>query len=360
MMTATSSYADPASAASMTRPEFSLVIDDSRPLQVISGDYTAYSNVHFALNQVMQINNPAQFKVSIQFDGRLFAADDTAMLSYLDKYETASTVITLADPPALSSVTYDIPDIFNGTSTASTTILFPLTVVDRYPEEGVDHPLPLILTILARDGSELARAEWLPDDTRVPVSAWGAEVTAVWSETGVVDGVKTTVSKYRYPSTICCMSTGPHPIPAGSTLAIELDSLVLESCAVQRIATIASTASAATTIAPGDLGIAVVSPLTQAPWPATSYLVMLEETEGRLRMTITLNDEVPAGAAVEVTLRAVEIPAIPVITSVTYASAFLAGPAQDGYWQRATRKYLVTDLTGSGTPRITNVAQGEI
>lgn len=360
MMTAASSYADPTSVAAMKKPDFLIVVDEARTLSVISGDYTTRATVPFTLSQTMQIKNPQQFRVMVQFDGRIFAAGEIGVLSHLEKYEMAPTVITLADAPAFSSVAYDVPDIFDGASEASATISFPLTVVDRYPQEGLDTPLPLVLTILDGDGSELARAEWLAEDTQVPVSAWGAEVMAVWSDTGVVDGAKTTADKYRYPSAIRCVSTGPHPMPAGSTLAIELDGMVFESCGIDRIIPLAPTASPAAGTAPVDSDAVVVSPSTQAPWTGASYLVGTEKKDGLLRTTITLNQEVPAGEAIEVTLVASEKPGSPIITSVTYASAFLAGPVGDKYWQRTTGKYLVTDLTGSGTPRVTDVAKGEI
>lgn len=365
--------ADPALATTTgATPMVSMVAGAPNTMAIVSSDYTARSTVPFSLSQLVELSNPSSFRVLVQFDSRLFTPGEIAVSSYGEHYEISPTAVDLAEAPTPSTVRYELPDVFNGASVATVNLSLPLTAIDRYPNEGLDTPMSLSLVIASIEGTELARVEWAVTEAPAPVVAWGAEVTAIWTDTQVVNGGTNESTRYRYPAALQCSSVGPASIPVGSTFTVEMDGSVISSCGVGQIRTSAISASPTAELATLDAGqsvasdplpaagAAVIAPIERPVWPTATYSITSETANNVVRTSVSLNQEIPAGTAIEIALEVQTVTGEPTISTITYATAFLSGPSDNAYWQRNTGKYLVNDLTASGTPQVTGVAEGKI
>ncbi|AJM77520.1 hypothetical protein C5C66_05150 [Rathayibacter toxicus] len=357
--------ADPAvahavNAANATAQRVSFVSGEANMIKVASANFAAYSSVPFVQSHAVQFTNPVPFRVAIEFDRRIFNAGDTAVVSCGERYHAATTTLTAGEGQSPSHLQYDVPDIFDGRADAAVLLALPLTMQDIYPADGVDAPLPLVLSIFDDKDVELARREWKVTETKDLTTVWGAELTASWASTAVIDGVRTNPNGYRYPSALRCSSVGPHAIPVGSTLTIELDNTVLGSCTVAQVTSTSLVASATAQAATTAAGSVVAPAPASTPWAADAYAVESATQDHVLRTKITFMREIPAGSAVAIDLAVSQKSGNPTTTSFVYASAALAGPSGDDHWQRATGKYLVKDVIGLGNPRVSGTAEEKI
>lgn len=307
---------------------------DANALDLIATNFSTRISLPFVLNQAVELERAEPFSVSIGFDSRLFQSGEIAVVSCAGRFAAATTTVADNGDAAASTVTFDFPDIFEDGSDTDVTVPLPLTVRDRYPDEAIDDPFPLSLTLTNGAGEIIASAAWAPAVLDGEVTSWGAELSAGWVSATVVDGAKTKADKYRYPSTLTCVSVGPGEVPAGSQLTIEMDARVIASC--------------------------VVAEGSAASWTDGAYTVESHIDVDVLRTIVTLNQSLVSGDTAHFSLTCVEQATDPTIEGYVQAMAMLAGPTSEGLWQRPTNKYQSIDVTPSGSPQVPGVAEGTI
>lgn len=303
----------------------------------------AVTMIAFASVETVRVTHPRGFRVSVQFDGRVFEPMDRVIISLSGDHSVVGTSVTNDIPPLPSSVSYDLPDAFGTEEEAEVVVPIPLTVRQSYPADGVDAPLPVTLTIVDADGRELATSRWPVRTT--PVSVWGGEVAAAWSATdvSVITASGAVAGAYRYPAIITCRSVGPASIPAGSTITVVVDDALLEQHQVRGVR---EHAESAATAGRGD-------------WPASAYSVRYSVDGRDRRAVILLKQEIPPGTAIEVRLEAIPRPT-PTLGTTVRAVATLAGPDSPDHFPRRTGRYTAADVTSGGAPLSPRVVAGKI
>lgn len=344
-----SSNPAPATTAAPQPPSATILPGEVKTFEIPSGDFSTRRALAYSFSEQVQFTQPGEFRVVVRYDGRLFNATDGAVAAHQDRYEFVSTTISEQHSPEHSIVSYNVPDISDGDPTPLISVDVPLTVRNNYPCENLDDPLPITLAILDEAGAELAKIEWIPAEATAAGSVWGVELAATWDSVTTKDALKGT--KYRYPISVICASVGPASTPVGAVLAIDMDARLLTSCSVTRI-----------TPVPKQLLVDEVSkkPVVVVPWESSAFDASEATNEQHRILNVTLNQAIEAGSSIEVSLSVSAPNSVPTVSSIVYASAKLSGPGDAETWARTTGKFLVTDLTDSGSPQVSDVSEGKI
>ncbi|MGG7449431.1 hypothetical protein ACQ3HE_00820 [Plantibacter auratus] len=303
----------------------------TRLLELPTADFSSVMSIPYPYFQGLQVSDPAPFRVSIEFDSRLFSGSDMTVVSCDGQFEAVPVAVALAEAPSPSVLAFEVPDVFDGATDAEVLMSLPLSARELYPNDGVADPLALRLLALDHQGEVLTEVVWAPTVAASGTDIWGASLTARWASANVVNRGSTKAKRYRYPQALLCTSVGPSDIPAGSQLVIDLDQAVISNCTVSDVA-------------PGD-------------WNG-KYTDDSTTIEGALITVITLLEGVPAGTTLEIGLTITEQPGSLEVTSLVQAAAHLTGPTDGSGWQRKTGAYDTTDLTASGNALVARTAQG--
>ncbi|PPF24654.1 hypothetical protein C5D07_04525 [Rathayibacter tritici] len=338
--------ADPAAAATASAPPaLAATIEPGEvtTLSFPSADFAKRRSVAYSLSEQVRLSRPSAFRVVVEYDSRLFSAMESVVVSHGDHYESCPTERSQQQPPNRSSVSYSVPDLSDGDSSPLLCVGVPLTTRDAYPEENIDAPLPISVTIQDEAGAVLASVEWSADEAPAAAAAWGVELDASWGTVGGPDSRST----YRVPRSIRCTSVGPAAVPAGSVLTVDLDARVIAACSVAGVTPVPAQLQ-------GDDGSG--RPNALVPWDSSALDVAESATGERRTLRITLNRAIDAGASLDVAVSTSPANPVPTVASVVYASAVFSGPAG----ARATGRYGVTDLTCSGSPQVGGVTTGTV
>lgn len=303
----------------------------TRLLEVPTADFSAVMSIPYPYVQGLRVSDPAPFRVSIEFDSRLFSGSDMTVVSCDERFEAMPVAVVLAEAPSPSALEFEVPDVFNGATNAEVLFSLPLSARELYPNDGVADPLALRLLALDYQGEVLTEVVWAPTEAATGIDVWGASLTARWASAEVVNRGSTKAKRYRYPQALLCTSVGPSEIPAGSQLIIDLDQAIIAHCTVSDMA-------------PGD-------------WSG-KYTSDTSIIEGALHTVITLLEGVPAGSTLEIGLAIEEQPGSLAIASLVKAAAHVTGPTDGSGWQRKTGACHTADLTASGTALVARTVQG--
>lgn len=203
---------------------------------------------------------------------------------------------------------------------APTLVQLPLVPRALYPAENVADVVPLTLTLTGG----AAEYRWADVSATAACRPWGAELAAAWTSCGV--GTAGAPGCYRYPVGVRVASVGPGPVPAGARLTVDLDARFVAEVSAAELR------------------------LDGAALDASGVAGTAERVGDRLRTVLSVRDEVPAGAVLDVAFAVTAAPASPGVAGVHHATVTLAGADDAARPARATGRYSVSDLTSSGTP----------
>ncbi|MGR0318691.1 hypothetical protein [Agromyces sp. ZXT2-3] len=305
--------------------------DDGGAIRLTDGEMrnTPFFNSEFTVHQDLRVpyllqitaDPPAtDLSLELSYDGALFELNDELVALSGSEVVRAPLAITSDETGRDGLGTAKLP--FDESWT-TLTLLLPLMRKKLYPGENVGDAYPVSMTMTANTGAT-AETIWEPVVTEANTAPWGLVLSPSWRS--VEGGSEKT--DYRYTSALRCLSVGPGAVPAGTSIAIHGDRRILKSMAVSTVAVDGvvqedafSTREAA---ADGSRSIALV----------------------------TLNNDVPSGANLDVELVIDSIPLPITPDGLQFAGARVIPPPLDlSRPQRITGAEAVRDLTTSGQPR---------
>lgn len=336
-------------------------------ISVLSANLSTVLELPYAQALRVVLTSPAPFRFEAEFDPRAFSANDRAVVGRDDHYEVVPTSVAMGSDKSIAVLSFDVPDLFEGSSETTLTLTLPLTAINRYPNDGFDAPHPFRARVLSADATALDQLELVPEGDPKPVTAWGVELSAGWKDITVADAARPTESKaaatrYRYPRILMCRSVGPNPVPAGSSIILSLDADLITSCDVTEIHTptvVAGPSNDDAFVVEPDTPL-TVSPQRPVIWPADEYSVESTVSGQVLSTTITFHQGITSGRAAVIALAVTPADGTAAIKSIVHASGTFVPPLAVTGWPRATGRYAINDMTSSGSPLVQGVAEGTI
>ena len=231
--------------------------------------------------------------------------------------------VTGAVDGANGSVTFTLPQ----TSAEVVDVGLPLTNVLLYPMENVG-PLaaPVILITPVADSVPIA-VEAVSQQVSSTGTAWGAEVDVAWGRMSEIAGGSG--SAYAYPSAVRLRSTGPGPIPVGTTVNVLADANLIEALAL------------------GD-----------SPDGENSGVRVL--TSGGGEMVLEVSQPLGEGIDTNLSIIATVASNPRIDDAITYGRVWVTSTPETKPMQRQTRRESAIAASDSGTPLVVGATRGRI
>ncbi len=203
-----------------------------------------------------------------------------------------------------------------------TTVSLPLAMRDLYPHEDVGPAMPTTASLRSSDTSRVIATAGGSPGKSSGGRAWGAEITAVWSDIAV-----DTEHTYSYPAFIRLDSVGPGPVPVHSEVTLVAD--------------------------PNLVGLTLTSAFvgdTPAKGSRSAPSVSAEElSDGVTR--VVLFEALAAGKSLSLAIDAVAAASPVSARELTYSRCTFQGPGDPDLFQRCTGLETATALSASAHPR---------
>lgn len=314
--------------------DFGITSTDSSMLSYFSSDFMTCYQTEYSrtVGLSSQTSVPKGATATLTYDARCFDVGSAILVAGSDITRLKPEIGPLLNNAGSATFAFEREIGFDD---SEVTLLLPLSPRSLFPNENISAMGPMSLAVNSAEGIQLATLSLLTATVAREASPWGARVVGAWADVPVLE--ETNRLKYRYPTFIRVSSTGPSAVPAKSTLTIDFDAQIIASCTISAVT------------------------VNGQPVPTASYSTTSWSGGGLLRMTVTLADEIPADAALDVALVAnpTSGPAQRV-EGVTLARARFSGNETSARPMRETAQMLLVDVSKSGTGSTTAVSTGTV
>lgn len=273
-------------------------------------------------------------QATVDYDPRLLDVVDTVVLTAAGSFWTVTPDAPVTLPDGAARTRFLVEPPAGGPRRAEAVVASLPLRARELPAENVGAPLPFSLTIARPGAFDRAIHRSTTTAEATAVRPWAAEVAAGWGTLEVVQAGRP--ASYLYPLAASVTGAGPHPVPAGAPLTIEVDAALVTALGVNAVR-----------LDGVDVDLAT---LQAAP----------AEDDTVRRLTVAVPVEIPAGSVLEVELAPVPVDGAETVRALRFATVGLSGTGAPDERVRESGTYLATSLTPSGRPAIDGVAVGTV
>lgn len=288
-----------------------------------------------ALPNVVELESPVPVggaTIRVTFDPRLLALSDRAA-QLVTGENVVSTPVTVED----GSITIGIPDHVHATHVV---VGLPFFTVVRYPAENAGASTAPTAHVTL--GAHVADCDFPLDQPIAQGLAWGGEIDVAWRRQSVGDE-----TDYFVPGLLTLTSVGPGPIPAGTRIRIQTDSVLADEVRPASVPPVDSEP---------DLPVAEPDPSAAAP----TTTISTAQADGARSTDVVLEEELAAGTAFTSVLEGGGSTARVRVKAVTFAQVSVEPPEDSRAMQRVTGAETVTSLAPGGLPLAADMLMGSI